>query len=48
MQFIRQVCTDHELTAIRIYQTMAVFLHIYSPADDMLKATLSLLYWKYQ
>lgn len=31
VQMIRQCTTKYELTAIRIYQTMAVFLHVYNP-----------------
>lgn len=46
VQMIRQSTTKYELTAIRIYQAMAVFLHVYNPQTEILKATLHILYWK--
>lgn len=46
VQLLRQSTTSYELSAIRVYQTMAVFLHVYNPQQDILKATLHLYYWK--
>ena len=43
---IRQSNTNYELSAIRVYQTLAVFLHVYNPETEILKATLHLFYWK--
>lgn len=46
VQMVRQSNTSYELTAIRIYQLMVVFLHVFNPSTDSLKATLNLFYTK--
>lgn len=46
MQLIRQANSSAELSAIRNYQAMAVFLHVYNPSEDLLRATLNLYYHK--
>jgi 16S rRNA G527 N7-methylase RsmG len=33
VQLMRQANSNYELTAIRNYQAMAVFLHVYNPAE---------------
>ena len=43
---LKQVNTTDELNAIRIYQCMAVFLHIYTFDKEYLYATLLLFYTK--
>ena len=42
LQLIKQSYTSHELAAIRIFQSLAVFLHIYIPDQDFLMAVLYL------
>jgi hypothetical protein len=42
LQLIKQSYTGHELAAIRIYQSLAVYLHIYIPDQDFLMAVLYL------
>jgi hypothetical protein len=42
LQLVKQSYTTHELAAIRIYQSLAVFLHIYIPDQDFLMAVLYL------
>ena len=44
LQLIKQTNTEHELAAIRVYQSMAVFLHIYAPDQDFLLAGLYTFY----
>jgi hypothetical protein len=48
VQLIRQANSTYELSAIRNYQAMAVFLHVYNLSEDMLRATLNFYYWKLQ
>lgn len=48
LQLIKQSNTSHELASIRIYQSMAVFLHIYIPDQDFIMAGLFLLHHKLQ
>jgi len=48
LQLLKQSNTPHELGAIRIYQSLAVYLHIYIPDQDFIMAGLYLLYCKLQ
>ena len=43
---LRQANTSYELSAIRIYQLMTVYLHVFNPELDVLKASLHIFYWK--
>lgn len=46
LQLIRQSNSDNELSSVRVIQTMAVFLHIYSPDNDFLMAGLNFFFKK--
>ncbi len=48
LQLIKQSSTDQELAAIRVYQSLAVFLHIYIPDQDFIFAGLYLFYRRLQ
>lgn len=43
---IKQSNTPSELASIRIYQSLAVFLHIYSPDNDFLYAAMNMFFQK--
>lgn len=46
LQLVKQSNTESELASVRILQTMSVFLHIYSPDNDFLLATLNFYFKK--
>lgn len=48
LQLIKQTNSEHELAAIRVYQSMAVFLHIYIPDQDFVLAGLYIFYRRLQ
>lgn len=45
-QFLKQQNTKSELSAIRIYQLMTIFLHAFKPDDSFMYAALNLFYAK--
>jgi len=44
LQLIKQSNTSHELASIRIFQSIAVFLHIYTPDNEFIMAGLFILF----
>ncbi|CAM6000775.1 unnamed protein product [Sphagnum balticum] len=44
LQLIKQSNTSHELSSVRIFQSLAVFLHIYTPDSDFLMAGLHIFF----
>ena len=48
LQLIKQSNNPQELASIRIYQSLAVFLHIYVPDQDFVYAGLFILYKRLQ
>ena len=46
IQFLRQSNTNYELSAVRIYQAIVVFIHAFNPTEQILKSFMHLFYWK--
>ena len=46
VQLLRQTAGKDEVSNMRAYQAMAVFQHVYSQSPDLLRATLTMLYWR--
>jgi hypothetical protein len=45
-QFIKQQNTKSELSAIRIYQLMTIYVHIFKPDDAFIYSALNIFYSK--
>ena len=48
LQLIKQTNSIHEIASIHVYQSMAVFLHIYVPDQDFVLAGLYIFYRRLQ
>jgi hypothetical protein len=46
VQMVRQANTNFELSAIRVYQLMTVYLHVFTPQISVIKAVMHVFYWK--
>lgn len=46
IQLLRQSSTKSELVAIRIYQTMVAFIHVFNPTEEIINVSLNLFYKK--
>ena len=46
IQLLRQSSTKEELVAIRIYQTMVAFIHVFNPSEEIIKVSLNIFYNK--
>ncbi len=46
LQMLKQANNDSEVPAVRLYQTLSVYLHIYTPDEEFLYAALHLFFNK--
>ena len=46
IQLLRQSSTKADLVAIRIYQTMVAFIHVFNPSEEIIKVSLNIFYNK--